>query len=84
MVADLESAGATIAGRVVADLSSLKEQGLIEPESGPDSKYYEIHYELVMEVDGRNLKISLLYPPGQECQGRTQISIAAAFRPGTE
>jgi hypothetical protein len=46
--------------------------------------YYELHYELVIEVDGRNLQFSLMYPPKADCKGHGQISIAAAFRPGTD
>ncbi|PGH26778.1 hypothetical protein AJ80_01543 [Polytolypa hystricis UAMH7299] len=84
--------GAVLAGRLVVDLNRLKESGLIQPKKAVDvdpddpnsSEYYEVHYDLVMEVQGRNLKVSLLYPPGQDSQGSTQICIAAALQPGAE
>jgi hypothetical protein len=45
--------------------------------------YYEVHYSIKLEVNGRNVKATIHCPPGQEVQGETQICIAAAFSPGT-
>jgi hypothetical protein len=76
--------GAEVFGVLRVDLKEVKEEGLLEVKSGPQGEFYEIHYELCMEVDGRNLAVKLLCPPGGTCRGQTQICIAAAFIPGTE
>lgn len=47
--------------------------------------HYEITYDLVVTVEGRNLRYEARYPAGS--RGKVlktgQISIASAFRPGT-
>jgi len=54
--------------------------------------YYAIEFELVMIVDGRNLRYEARWPKstavgaipeGQRVHARGQICIAAAFDPGT-
>ncbi|KAH8700711.1 hypothetical protein BGW36DRAFT_425525 [Talaromyces proteolyticus] len=78
---------AIVAGVLKADLSELKNTGQIQKieavaaNSGP---YYEFHYELELEVDGRNLTVRLIYPPGGYCYDETRICIAAYFKAGTE
>jgi hypothetical protein len=68
----------------VVDLQKVKDEGLLQIKSKPQGGFfYELHYELGMEVDGRNLTVKLFCPPGGECRGQTQLCIAAAFIPGT-
>jgi hypothetical protein len=76
--------GAEIFGRLVVDLQQVKDEGLLKIKSGPEKDFYEIEYELSMEVDGRNLTVKLFCPPGGKCRGQKQLCIAAAFIPGTE
>lgn len=66
------------------DLEPVREEGRLEVKSGPRGDYYEIHYELAMEVDGRNLTVKAFCPPGGQCRAETQLCIAAAFIPGTD
>lgn len=66
------------------DFDPVREEGLLEVKSGRRGKYYEIHYELAMEVDGRNLTVKAFCPPGGQCRAETQLCIAAAFIPGTD
>ncbi|KAL4962170.1 Hsp70 family protein [Aspergillus stella-maris] len=76
--------GAEILGTFQIDLEPIKNEGLLKLKSGPIGKFYEIHYELCMEVNGRNLSVKLFCPPGERCRAQTQICIAAAFIPGTD
>ncbi|KAE8313546.1 hypothetical protein BDV41DRAFT_256217 [Aspergillus transmontanensis] len=76
--------GAESFGLLCVDLQKVKEEGLLQIKPGPRGDFYEIHYELAMEVDGRNLFVKLFCPPGGKCRGQTQLCIAAAFMPGTE
>jgi len=85
---DPKNKGAEIAGSIVADMTFLKTEGLIvpvDPEEGLKGKrHYKVEYELVLIVDGRNLRFEARYPAGGEVRGVGQISIAAAFQPGTD
>ena len=76
-----------VVGTIVTDMTFLRDEGHIQPvpreESESGRSYYKIWFELVIEVDGRNLKYSARYPVGGNAQGGGQISLAAAFRPGT-
>ncbi|KAL2832670.1 hypothetical protein BJY01DRAFT_100189 [Aspergillus pseudoustus] len=83
-VHDPPNRGAEVLGILRVDLEQVKNEGLLEVRSGPEGQFYEIHYELWMEVDGRNLAVKLLCPPGGICRAQTQLCIAAAFTPGTE
>jgi hypothetical protein len=56
----------------------------LEAKGEGSERYYEIQYELLVELQGRNLKVSVVYPPGGEVQGCKEISVAACFTPGTE
>ncbi|OKL63609.1 hypothetical protein UA08_00508 [Talaromyces atroroseus] len=76
--------GAEPYGRLVVDLQKVKDEGLFQTIPGPQGDFYQIYYDLIMEVDGRTLTVKLLCPPGGQCRGETQLCIAAAFIPGTE
>lgn len=69
-------------------MTFLKERNLIqpvEPEEGVKARgHYKVEYELVMIVNDRNMRWEARYPAGGEVQGTGQISIAAAFVPGTK
>jgi len=100
--------GAELAGTIIADMTFLKTQGLIQPQ--PPSQWstyahsegdtytylrgthYAVIFDLVMIVNGRNLRYEVRWPsmgdvetfsqhPSVQAQG--QINIAAAFKPGT-
>lgn len=78
--------GAETAGVVVANLDEYRENGLIPPKrvEETDKEYFQVDYEIVLEVDGRNIRAKLFYPPGQECRDELKICIAAYFVAGTE
>lgn len=69
-------------------MTFLKEQNLVQPveaEEGVRAKrHYKIEYELVMIVNDRNMRWEARYPAGGQVQGTGQVSIAAAFVPGTK
>ncbi|PMD30615.1 hypothetical protein L207DRAFT_549324 [Hyaloscypha variabilis F] len=93
--------GAEIAGSITADMTFLKDEGLIQltppsvfsTYSGPKAPlHWEVTFELVMIIDGRNLRYEARWPPSnspeaslysQRVQEKGQICIAAAFKPGT-
>ncbi|KAL5341915.1 hypothetical protein BJX70DRAFT_395283 [Aspergillus crustosus] len=80
----MQNRGAEVLGILLIDLQEVKEEGLLETKMGGQGPYYEVHYELGMEVDGRNLSVKLFCPPGGRCRAQMQLCIAAAFIPGTE
>lgn len=70
-------------------MTFLKDKGIIEPtypERDLKGKpHFKVEFELVMIIEGRNLRYEARYPKGGgEVQGRGQICIAAAFEPGTD
>jgi len=69
-------------------MTFLKERSLIqpiEPEEGVRARrHYMAEYELVMIFNDRNMRWEARYLSSGEVQGRGQISIAAAFIPGTK
>ena len=78
-----------MAGIIEADMTSLVTGHRIKatvPEKGYAGKrHYRIDFELVMIVNGRNLRYEARWPVGGEVRGeQKQICIAASFRPGTE
>ncbi|KAL4928281.1 Hsp70 family protein [Aspergillus undulatus] len=83
-ISNQNNRGAESFGLLQVDLQRVKEEGLLEIKLGLEGPFYELHYELGMEVDGRNLAVKLFCPPGGRCRGQTQLCIAAAFVPGTE
>jgi hypothetical protein len=82
-------------------MTFLKDEGLIQltppsvfsTYSGPKAPlHWEVTFELVMIIDGRNLRYEARWPPSnspeaslysQRVQEKGQICIAAAFKPGT-
>ncbi|KAF2707547.1 Hsp70 family protein-like protein [Pleomassaria siparia CBS 279.74] len=91
--------GAELVGSIVADLTFLKDEGLIEPQlpsvysthSGLQKQHWEAHYEVAMIVEGRSIRFEALWPlknnlkPGQNQRvlAMKLVGIAAAFQPGT-
>ncbi|KAF7165387.1 hypothetical protein CNMCM6106_001577 [Aspergillus hiratsukae] len=72
------------AGVVEASLDVLRRNNMLEEKINEDGDvYYEVHYSIKLEVNGRNVKATIHCPPGQDLQGEAQICIAAAFSPGT-
>jgi hypothetical protein len=85
-------------GTIVADLTPLRDQGLIKPESPSDfsnhsrsKKHWEVHYEVAMMVEGRSIRFEARWPSKEARKGgpivnrfdSKLIGIAAAFKPGT-
>ncbi|TGO36697.1 hypothetical protein BHYA_0117g00210 [Botrytis hyacinthi] len=86
---NLKNADAQIAGRIIVDMTFLREKGIITPvypeEGIGGKKHYRVEYELVAKVEGRALRYEARYPAGKDgkVQNKGQFSIAAAFREGT-
>ncbi|PQE30977.1 hypothetical protein CJF32_00007970 [Rutstroemia sp. NJR-2017a WRK4] len=82
-------ADAQIAGRIIVDMTFLREKGIIQPVEPEDDKdgieHYRVDYELVAIVEGRALRYEARWPAGEDgqVQGSGQLSIAAAFKEGT-
>jgi hypothetical protein len=77
-------------------MTFLKDNGHIELQhsidpSGKPRSFWAVEYDLVMVIDGRNLRYEARWPPLSEgdTQGWNQpvasgqIAIAAGFQPGT-
>jgi hypothetical protein len=68
-------------------MTFLRDEGyikVVEAQPGdPWKSHYEVELELVMIVNNRDLRYEARWPVGGEVRGNGQISIAAAFRPGT-
>ncbi|KAG4430982.1 hypothetical protein IFR05_013534 [Cadophora sp. M221] len=87
------NAGAEKAGRLVVDMTYLRDEGHISPTIPEPNEYgvvlgrphYRVTYDLVPVVEGRDLKYVAMYPASDngEVMKAGQISIAAAFNPGT-
>jgi hypothetical protein len=92
--------GAELAGTIEADMTFLKNEGHIEPVppsiystySRDECLHYAVTFDLVMIVDGRNLRYEARWPPRKagkqtsqqsHVKAQGQICIAAAFKPGT-
>ncbi|CZS90876.1 uncharacterized protein RAG0_01758 [Rhynchosporium agropyri] len=81
------------AGRIIVDMTFLRTENHIQPTMPAIDQYgiqrgrprYEITYDLVPIVEGRDLRYEARYPPGElgEVKKSGQISIAAAFEAGT-
>ncbi|ESZ92420.1 hypothetical protein SBOR_7179 [Sclerotinia borealis F-4128] len=86
---NIKNADAQIAGRIIVDMTFLRDKGTIKPvypeEGNNGTKHYIVDYELVAIVSGRALRYEAKYPAGEggKVQGKGQLSIAAAFREGT-
>lgn len=58
----------------------------VKPDPGVKGQlHYCIEFELVIQIDGRNLRFEARYPAGEngKVMGARQISIAGSFQPGT-
>jgi hypothetical protein len=79
---------AHVAGQITADMTFLVTEGRVmptEPEEGiANMRHYKIEFELVIIVNGRNLRYEARWPRGGKCRGYGQICMAAAFKPGTK
>lgn len=81
-------------------MTFLRDDGHIKPVlpsdystfSGPKARYWAVTFELVMIIDGRNLRYEARWPPSDSPEARVhdqrvlkkgQTCIAAAFKPGT-
>ncbi|KAF7891902.1 hypothetical protein EAF00_008204 [Botryotinia globosa] len=86
---NLKNANTQIAGRIIVDMTFLRDKGIITPvypEEGLGGKeHYRVEYELVAKVEGRALRYEARYPAGKggKVQKKGQFSIAAAFKEGT-
>ncbi|KAJ8062988.1 hypothetical protein OCU04_008233 [Sclerotinia nivalis] len=85
---NIKNADAQIAGRIIVDMTFLRDQNIIKPvfpEEGSNGvKHYRVDYELVAIVEGRALRYEARSPAeGGKVWGKGQFSIAAAFREGT-
>jgi hypothetical protein len=91
---------AELAGAIEVDMTFLRDQGHINvvypsqwsAKPGEKNGYYAVEFDLVMIIDGRNLKYEARWPPtvgdtpplNQHVRASGQVCIAAAFKPGTE
>jgi len=89
--ADNYIAGLEVAGKILLDMTWLREKKIIRAVRGPKRQgrlHYRVVYDLVAFVEGRNLKYEARYPAGaggkSHVQKTKQVSIAAAFEPGTK
>ncbi|GAM34079.1 adenosine deaminase [Talaromyces pinophilus] len=79
------NAKAEVAGIVEANLNEYRDNGSIQPKlASNDKEYFSLEYEIVLEVNGRNIRAKLFYPPGEECRDELKICISAYFRAGTK
>ena len=86
-------AGAQVAGKIIVDMSFLRDENLIWPTFAvPDEKknpqgktHWRVDYDLVPIVEGRNLRYEARYPTNSSGKALKtgQVGIAAAFKPGT-
>jgi hypothetical protein len=66
-------------------LNEYRDNGSIQPKlASNDKEYFSLEYEIVLEVNGRNIRAKLFYPPGEECRDELKICISAYFRAGTK
>ncbi|KAF1849715.1 uncharacterized protein K460DRAFT_360566 [Cucurbitaria berberidis CBS 394.84] len=90
--------GAEQVGSIVADLTFLKDEGLIEPQlpsffstHSSSQKHWEAYYEVAMIVEARSMRFEARWPVPEDLrEGQKQrvlamklVGIAAAFPPGT-
>ncbi|KAJ8064182.1 hypothetical protein OCU04_006533 [Sclerotinia nivalis] len=78
--------GAEIIGTIEVDMGELIRSGTIQPTEEQEGikckRHYRVAFELVMKVKGRNLEIEARV--AGKSFGSKEISIAAAFVPGTK
>ncbi|KAF2103519.1 hypothetical protein NA57DRAFT_32622 [Rhizodiscina lignyota] len=84
------------AGRIEVDMYFLKEQGMVEliqPPKGRGHDHYQVDFDIIIEVNGRNLSFTAQYPCAKDDKptqaldlmegSRAYTCIAAGFVPGT-
>ena len=68
-------------------MTFLKAKGLIKPvlpDYGTGQKFWKVEFDIVVYINGRNLRYEVRYPVGgNKAVKAAQVSIAAAFQPGT-
>ncbi|CZS94244.1 uncharacterized protein RCO7_10355 [Rhynchosporium graminicola] len=87
------NAGAQMVGTIITDMTYLRDEGLISPVIPQPDKdgivrgkpHYEITFDLVPVVIARDMRYEARYPANNHSKvvQTGQISIAAAFEPGT-
>ncbi|CAD6447518.1 9550ab3f-b26d-4fd0-b16a-2e456667b8c1 [Sclerotinia trifoliorum] len=86
---NIKNADAQIAGRIIVDMTFLRDKNKIQPvfpeEGSNGTKHYRVDYELVAIVEGRALRYEARSPAaeGGRVWGKGRFSIAAAFKEGT-
>ncbi|OAP55864.1 hypothetical protein AYL99_10016 [Fonsecaea erecta] len=86
----LENRGAELGGRIISDLTFLKNQNLIQPVArtsigGEPSLFYEVEYDLWLIIEGRHMRFEARSPlDPEQVVVSASFSIAADFVPGTE
>ncbi|CAI6338266.1 unnamed protein product [Periconia digitata] len=92
--------GAELAGSIIADMTFLRDENHIQPErrsesseldEEPELLHWAVRFELVMIVEGRNLRYQARWPEAKNLRAgqrphiraQAQVCIAAAFQPGT-
>ncbi|EDN99546.1 hypothetical protein SS1G_02400 [Sclerotinia sclerotiorum 1980 UF-70] len=86
---NIKNADAQITGRIIVDMTFLRDKNIIKPvfpeEVSSGMKHYRVDYELVAIVEGRALRYEArsLAGEGGKVWGNGRFSIAAAFREGT-
>lgn len=93
LILNLLSVDAQIAGKIVVDKTRLRDEEIVLPifpvpvDDGErrGKVHYKVEYDLVAIVKGKNLRYEARYPTNHlgKVQKTGQISIAAAFKPGT-
>jgi hypothetical protein len=64
------AAGAVMVGFLQTDLTRLRDEGRIEPQypstfsthAGSQKRYWEVHYEVALIVEGRSIRFEARYP----------------------
>jgi hypothetical protein len=85
--------GARIVGKLVSDMTFLRDDGLIRPTAPrldadgmrQGMAHYDVTFDLVAIIECRNLRYEARYPANSsgKAQKTDQVCIAAAFKPGT-
>lgn len=78
------------AGRIVIDMAPLVQEGRVQVENPKPGfvgqPHYKFEFDLVIMINGRNLTFEARWPAREPTEVKVggQVSIAAAFQPGTE
>jgi hypothetical protein len=69
---------------IVLYMTSFKKEVFRRPGESGRERYWKVEYDLWVVVEGRNLRYYARLPGDAAMQGMGQVSISAAFLPGTE